>query len=84
MNLIEELTAEKASTFKLDKPDKKAIDKTLSENTKGIFDLFYKLKKKDATRILHYLKDYYPNNESGIIFTGENYQIGFRKMENIN
>ncbi|MCX6750198.1 MAG: hypothetical protein NTZ83_01965 [Candidatus Pacearchaeota archaeon] len=82
MSLTDELTQKQVLKFQVNNFDKDFIDKTLSENTEGIFNLLYKMKRETRTNILNYLKDNYPNHKAEIAFTGTNYEIPFRKQEN--
>jgi hypothetical protein len=84
MSLVEELTQKKAPIFQVNKFDKESIDKTLSDNPEGIMDLLYKMGIETRTKILKYVKGDSFNYETEIIFTGKNYQIGFRKKETKN
>jgi hypothetical protein len=79
MSLVEELIKEEATEFQVNKFDKDSIDKTLSDKTKGIFNLLYKIIRETRTKIIDYIQDSYPNYESELKLTGAHYQIGFRK-----
>ncbi|MFH1503396.1 MAG: hypothetical protein ABIE36_01945 [Candidatus Diapherotrites archaeon] len=79
MNLIDELTKEQAPKFQINFLNKEFIEKTLSDNQKGIFNLNSGINKEEITKIMNYMRGNYKNHDFELNYDVTNYEIMFKK-----